>query len=32
MVSSDCLEWMKYASMDVNAAQLLYSEEENNSE
>ena len=29
MVSRDCLEWIKYASMDINAAQQLYSQQQN---
>ncbi|MCL2121233.1 MAG: HEPN domain-containing protein [Clostridiales bacterium] len=29
MASKDCLEWRRYASMDIDAAQLLYSQQQN---
>ena len=29
MASKDCLEWLRYASMDIDAAQLLYSQQQN---
>ena len=29
MASNDCLEWLRYASMDIDAAQQLYSQQQN---
>ena len=29
MVSDDCLEWLKYANMDIDAAQQLYAQRQN---
>ena len=29
MVSQDCLEWLRYASMDIDSAQQLYTHQQN---
>lgn len=29
MVSSDCLDWLKYSKMDINVAEQLYSQQQN---
>ena len=29
MVSNDCLEWLRFASMDINSAQQLYMQQKN---